>query len=109
MLMNYLKREEVIALDMERIEGVGEQDFDVTNIEALKPVAMLYQVGYLTIDHFDSDTQSYALRVPDEEVRKDLATVVTAAMAKQDASWVSALGRKLLRSVPSNLAHRAFL
>ena len=96
MLMNFLKREEFLSLDMEKVTGVGEQDFDVSDIRALRAVPMLYQTGYLTIAGYDPYTQSYDLRVPDEEVRQDLATVTAATLATKDTAWVSSLGKKLL-------------
>ena len=98
MLMNFLKREELLTVDMEQVHGLQENDFDVTDIRNLRAVPMLYQTGYLTIDCYDPLTRTYSLRVPDEEVRQDLATVMTAVAAKQDTFWVSSLGYKLLHA-----------
>ena len=44
---------------------------------------MLYQTGYLTIESYSH--RLYELRVPDEEVRQDLAALVAEAYAGKDA------------------------
>ena len=96
MLMKYFKQEDFLAVDMDSVKNVSEQDFDVTDIRALKPVPMLYQTGYLTINDFNPLTGMFSLRVPDEEVRRDLAALTAAVAARQDTYWVSQLGGKLL-------------
>ena len=98
MLMNYLKREDFLSLDMEKVRGVRERDFDVTDIRALKSVPMLFQTGYLTIEDYNRNTGMFTLRVPDEEVREDLATLTTSIAAQQDTAWVSQLGDSLLNA-----------
>lgn len=98
MLMNYLKREDFLAIDMDGITDVDEQDFDVSDIRNLKPIPMLYQAGYLTIANYNPVIQSFTLGVPDEEVRRDLATLTTAVAASEATSWVTSLGKKLLRA-----------
>ena len=98
MLMNYLKKEEVGDLDMENVQDVSMDDFDVTDLRDLRTVAMLYQTGYLTIRDFDPMLQTFTLRVPDEEVRRDLAALTAAIIANHTTNWVSALARKLLKA-----------
>ena len=96
MLMNFLKRDEFLTVNMDGIQNVLEQDFDVTDIRALKSIPMLFQTGYLTITDYNRYTGMFTLRVPDEEVRRDLATLTTAVAARQDTYWVSQLAGKLL-------------
>ena len=98
MLMNFLRREEFLGVDMDKVTDVDESDFDVTDIRALRTVPMLFQTGYLTIADYEPFSQTYTLRVPDVEVRQDLATLTTAVAAGQDISWVTSLGKKLLRT-----------
>ncbi len=98
MLMNFIKRGDFLAVDMEKVRNVREQDFDVTAIRELKPIPMLFQTGYLTIADFNPYLKTYELRVPDEEVRQDLATLTTAVIANQDTYWVSQLGGRLLNA-----------
>jgi hypothetical protein len=96
MLMNYLKREDVLKIDPEAIRGVSDDEFDVAELRNLKPIAMLFQSGYLTVKDYDPITQSYTLGVPDEEVRRDLCTLMAGVAAKETVAWASSLGKKLL-------------
>ena len=77
MLMNYLKREDVAGIDYMDTTEVTEDEFDVAELRNLRPVAMLFQSGYLTIKGYEDGL--YKLGVPDEEVRRDLAKTVTGA------------------------------
>ena len=93
MLMNFIKREGLLAIDYEKGVKVGEDAFDVSDIRHLRAVAMLYQTGYLTIkDYEDGD---YTLGLPDEEVRRDLLKLVAAQAAEQDEAWVGDTVRHL--------------
>ena len=96
MLMNYLKREEFLSVDMDKVQNVRERDFDVTDIRVLKTVPMLFQTGYLTIKDYNPLRQTYTLHVPDVEVRQDLATLTAAVIAKKNTSWISSLCDKML-------------
>ena len=96
MLMNYIKRDGFLSIDMESVRGVQEDDFDVSDIRNLKPVPMLFQTGYLTIGDYNRRSHLYELRVPNEEVRKDLAILTAAAIADRKPDWVTSLGSKLL-------------
>ncbi|MBR6058280.1 MAG: AAA family ATPase [Victivallales bacterium] len=98
MLMNYLKREDFLAVDMDNVTDMDERDFDVTDIRNLKTIPMLFQTGYLTIADYHPITQSYDLRVPNQEVRQDLATLTTSIATGQDIIWVTKLGKKLLNT-----------
>ena len=70
MLMNYLKREDMLRIDPEQIRGVSEAEFDVAELRYLRPIAMLFQSGYLTVRDYNATTRLYTLGVPDEEVRQ---------------------------------------
>ena len=96
MLMNYLKREDVLRVDPEAIRGVSDNEFDVAELRNLKPIAMLFQAGYLTVKDYNPITESYTLGVPDEEVRRDLCTLMTGVAAKETVAWAGSLGKKLL-------------
>ena len=76
MLMNYLKREDMLAVTPERIEDVDGSEFDVADLRNLTPTAMLFQSGYLTVKDYNKTTESFVLGVPDEEVRRDLCTLM---------------------------------
>ena len=97
MLMNYLKREDLLALDYEKVEEVSGEAFDVAELRNLTAIALLYQAGYLTIKAYDADVDDYTLGVPDEEIRRDLSTLVAGVAAEQDVAWAANLGKSLLR------------
>ena len=93
MLMNFIKREGMIAIDPDRTIVAGDVDFDVSDLANIKPIGMLYQTGYLTVADYSDGL--YSLRVPDEEVRQDVAALVAGAYAGKDAQWSASLGIKL--------------
>jgi len=94
MLMNYLSREDVAGLDYENLPEVSEDEFDVAELKRLKPIAILYQSGYLTIKGYSDGL--YKLGPPDEEVRRDLSKAVTGVISGEGATWASSLGVKLI-------------
>ena len=93
MLMNCIKDEGFISFDPDGTIFAGEADFDVSNISKIQPIGMLYQTGYLTIADYAHGL--YTLRVPDEEVRQDLAALFAGAYANKDAQWSASIGIKL--------------
>ena len=92
-LMNLLKREGLLAFDYDKLHGASDRAFDVADLKSIDPIGMLYQAGYLTIKSYDYGI--YMLGVPDEEVRRDLATLMTGAVANQDMKWAANLGVQL--------------
>lgn len=97
MLMRYLDRKEFLDVDIEHEINVTSSDFEVMDIRHLFPVALLYQTGYLTIKDFDSKRKLFILGVPDDEVRQDLATVLTGLIANESTGWATELGTNLLK------------
>ena len=96
MLMNVLKRGDLLAIDPERLTGIRDEDFDVSDLTNLRAPAMLYQTGYLTILDYDSRRGSYVLGVPDAEVRRDLSKLMAGLAADKDTAWAVRLGGRLL-------------
>ena len=96
MLMNYLKREDVLRINPMETRKVRESAFDVAELRDLRPIPLLYQSGYLTIKDYNGLTQQFTLGAPDEEVRRDLCTLMTGVAANRSAQWASDLGDRLL-------------
>ena len=92
-LMNYIKREGALQVDLDGCVSAVESDFDVTDLDNMSAIGMLYQTGYLTIADYSQGI--YRLRVPDEEVKRDVAALVAGAYADRDAHWSATLGAKL--------------
>ena len=93
MLMNFIRREGMVAIDPDREITACEADFDVNDLTHVNPIGMLYQTGYLTLADYSDGL--YRLRVPDEEVRRDVAALLAGAYAGRDAQWSASLGTKL--------------
>ena len=80
-LINYLTMHDLDSRDYDNVRGVTESALDVCRLEALSPVSMLYQGGYLTIK--DCDEGLFTLGVPNEEVRLDLNSLLLQYATKQ--------------------------
>ncbi len=98
MLMNYLRREDLLSIDYEKMEEVPGAAFDVADLRNLTATALLFQAGYLTIKGYDADADDYTLGVPDEEVRRDLATLIAGVAADKTDVWAANLGKALLHA-----------
>ena len=96
MLMNCLKREDMLKINPERMIGITDAGFDVAELRNLSPIAMLFQSGYLTIKDYSPVSGLYTLGVPDEEVRRDLMTLMAGVAANKTMQWASGLGGKML-------------
>jgi hypothetical protein len=88
----------LLSLDYEKVESVPGAAFDVADLRNLTAVALLYQAGYLTMKGYDPDFDDYTLGVPDEEVRRDLATLATGVAADESDVWAANLGKVLLHA-----------
>jgi len=98
MLMNYLKREDMLSIDYEGMSGVPAAAFDVADLRNLTATALLFQAGYLTVKGYDADSDDYTIGVPDEEVRRDLATLMAGVAAGETDVWAANLGKTLLHA-----------
>ena len=92
-LMNMLKRDDMLAIDPEKIEDVTKADLDVSDLNSFPVEGMLYQTGYLTIDKYEN--RLFTLAVPDEEVRQDLSALMSGLVADKDVRWATKIGAKL--------------
>ena len=81
-LVNYLTMHDIDNRDYENVRGVTESSLDVCRLEAIKPVSMFYQSGYLTIKDFKNPY--FILGVPNEEVRMDLNSLLLQYAAKEE-------------------------
>ena len=51
-VINYFTNNQLVERDYENVEDVSEEDLDVCGLEDIRPIAMLYQGGYLTIKDY---------------------------------------------------------
>ena len=89
-LMNFLKRGDVLAVDIDDPGSVVKAELDVSDLSSFPVKGMLYQTGYLTIDKYENGL--FTLRVPDEEVRQDLAALMSGLVADKDVRWAASIG-----------------
>ena len=82
-VFNYFKNNQLAEQDYENVEDVFEEDLDVCGLENIRPIAMLYQGGYLTIK--DYSEWGFTLGVPNEEVRRDLVSLLAQYATKDFA------------------------
>ena len=80
-LINYLTMRDIEDQDYENVRGVSESALDVCRLEAIKPVSMLYQSGYLTIKDYKNSL--FTLGIPNEEVRLDLNSLLVQYAVKE--------------------------
>ena len=85
-LINYLTMFDVDNRDYENVRGVSESALDVCNLEAIQPVSMFYQSGYLTIKDFKNPY--FMLGVPNEEVRIDLNSLLLQYAAREEGETI---------------------
>ena len=89
-LMNFLKRDDVLAIDMDKPGSVVKAELDVSDLNSFPVRGMLYQTGYLTISKFENDL--FTLGIPDEEVRQDLSALMSGLVADKDVRWAASIG-----------------
>ena len=89
-LMNFLKRGDVLAIDIGDPGSVVKAELDVSDLNSIPVRGMLYQTGYLTIGAYKNGL--FTLRVPDEEVRQDLAALMSGLVADKDVRWAASIG-----------------
>ena len=107
MLMNYLSREQLVKLDYEKVAGVTEDLMAAANLTNLSAIGLLFQSGYLTIKDYDAD-DGYTLGIPDEEVRRDLLSIVAQSIAQceGESRWIGETITALTsRDFPEFFAH----
>ena len=81
MLMNVLKRGDLMAIDPERVTAVSDEIL-IVNESAPSPIAVMYLEGYLTLTDYNRLSKMYKLGVPNEEIRQELRerySVISAA------------------------------
>lgn len=66
-LIKLIQKREFDLLELDQIE-ISADAFSSFEIEELPVIPILYQTGYLTIQHYDSATDSYSLGYPNREV-----------------------------------------
>ena len=89
------------ALEMDGVE-LELGDFYVPCEKARTPIPLLYQSGYLTIDSYDKELDSYILHFPNYEVRQGMVSGMTNYIMDTDDlgrnATILAMARALLKA-----------
>ena len=94
------------------IESTLNADWDIDDLAGLDllnadPTALLYQAGYLTIDHYDSRSKTVRLKVPNEEIRKGLFKHLLPLYLKPKGttarSVIDGITKSILRGRPEDM------
>ena len=89
------------ALEMDGVE-LELGDFNVPCEKARTPIPLLYQSGYLTIDSYDKELDSYILHFPNYEVRQGMVSGMTNYIMDTDDlgrnATILAMARALLKA-----------
>ena len=105
MLVNYLANHPTALYESFFCDTLAASETllgNTSNLAALPPVSMLYQTGYLTICGEELVTGNCLLRIPDEEIRRDLyGLYVDMAAGQSDSAWREGVVRKLIYDNPS--------
>ena len=92
MLSWFLKTHDVTALPFESGITTNIDALETsTELDALDPIPMLYQTGYLTISEGSLDSDTVTLRFPDEEVRRDMYRFLADIRARREGWCLQAL------------------
>ena len=89
-LMNLLRRDDMLAIDMDEPGSVVKAELDVSDLHSFPVMGMLYQTGYLTISNYSKGL--FTLGIPDEEVRQDLSALMSGLVADRDVRWAASIG-----------------
>lgn len=68
-LIERLERKPIDERDLDKMEYVSLNEFNVSPELTDNPIPLLYQTGYLTIKDYDRELDSYTLGYPNKEVR----------------------------------------
>ena len=100
MLTKFLRRDDLLKIDFQKPIYASRSNLETpSQIVALSPVAVLYQTGYLTLADYDRATGRYTLRIPDEEVRRDLMGFLCELTISSDAAREDARAHVALDSL----------
>lgn len=96
-LLNLIKEVDYPIRDFERIE-IAEDDLGAFDIDLLPLETILYQTGYLTIDHRDFKSGNYILTYPNRETATSLVSHIFAAMTRKTKAYLSSSVVSLLHA-----------
>ena len=92
-LVEILKQEH-LAFDPDKLE-VSEDSLGILDVGTTPLMALMFQAGYLTIDHYDREQHLYKLTYPNLEVKTSLQKYLLEAFAHLDAASADRIALQL--------------
>lgn len=71
-LVRQIKRNNIVPEDLDG-RMCSKRDLMLVRVGSKDPIPLMFQTGYLTIDHYDADLDAYTLRFPNREVEISFA------------------------------------
>ena len=94
-VFHYFANSQLAELNCEDVRRITEEDLDICELKKIRPEAMLYQGGYLTIKDYRNGI--FTLGIPNEEVRRAFNTqLVQKFTGKEDNTYRNLLCISLL-------------
>lgn len=89
-LINLLRKQYYDLADLQNFE-VGIETISSFEVDSIPLLAILYQTGYLTIVDYNSETNTFKLDYPNEEVKQSFQRFILLALTKTEDSRFSAV------------------
>lgn len=98
-LIEHLKHYPITnALEYDGVE-VNEDEFNISCENAVTPMPLLYQSGYLTIKNYNPKIRCYTLQFPNMEVREGMIRGLMPIILRRTTSDINSLIRNMASSV----------
>jgi len=88
-LIERLERKPIDERELDKMEYVSLNEFNVSPELTDNPIPLLYQTGYLTIKDYDRELDSYTLGYPNKEVRSGFLDSLLAGYKGNNPSGAS--------------------
>ncbi len=107
-LVELIKSAQINPFVFEHIQ-LPDSALVATDVEMLDPLGLMFQTGYLTIQHIESDQLGirYTLSYPNEEVRRAFSSSLMQVYSHQVPSYIGGFSLELQRAI-TNLDWKTF-
>jgi Predicted AAA-ATPase/PD-(D/E)XK nuclease superfamily len=107
-LINLSKKLQMVDFDQVEVPATLLSAYE---IEKLQLVPLMFQTGYLTLKHYDAETEMYTLSYPNREVRKAFLEILSNSYIESDTQQGVVLAlqiRTALQTADINKVHQIF-
>jgi hypothetical protein len=97
--LNLIKENDYPVADFETGVVIGDTIDESYETDQIDLATLLYQTGYLTIDHYDDSSRRYFLKYPNEEVRRSFTNHLLREMTAMSPSSIEPQMYRLEKAV----------